>query len=519
MSETDVTGDSPAAEPDRPTQAGVNDTVLADSVVDATPTPGVEKQAVIVLNLRGVRIPIPKMLVHFGGALLVVILTWVAGGVWGFTAFHSIVSLAALGYACVALLLTDALVFFLSFVLFATLGPMALSSAYIEFGNRISEQGINGFATGSTTRLAFYCLVFFIAIWATCRSLTRFVRYSPSEKRVDLFILVSRSLHALAVLGGLGLIAIYGSPLLRKQDRFEFWSQLPELFNRYPYLLAMLSFLTVAAVVLKPGKQSFIWAGALLGGSVVVLLLLSEKFTGLFSIFILSVTAGYVTSIYHRRASLRLIRLLLLCVGTAVVLLSVAAVGYIVFYGYTWETVGPKLADRALALQSHVWWGTDLALQGGADQGPMSALLPALGQEGLSGIQQLMYLVAPDDFVDRMIAQNLRFANAGFPLPIWVLGYGWATLYFIVAGVVVGLVLLYVLWSVSRLNIVSILIALNAVKQVTNAFLVGDVSDLYKPLAIVTWAWILLDLAWAYYRSRNLKANPVAHKPERLAPA
>lgn len=450
--------------------------------------------------LAGIQVPTAAL--HITAALSVVCLDWLAGAVAGYTWFHALVALILVAYSLIAWLICDPLVFFLGFSLFATLAPMVTSDFYIELGNRISEQGVSGFPSGATTRLAFYCLIYFLIIYIALRTGAKRLQRTAADLRIETFTKITYALHAAAIVGGVGLLLVHGSPLLRREDRFEYWATLPDIFNRYPFLLAILSFLTVCIVAVRPTRTSRWWTIGLLGSSAVVLVLFSEKFTGLFSIFVLSVTAWYAASIYHRDAPVRPLRLLALCSGVGVILLGLAAGGYIVFYGYNIQTVWAKLADRALALHGHVWFGMDRALQAGAANGPISALFPAPGAGGLTGIQQMMYLVAPDDFVDRMIAQGVRFANVGFPLPVWVLGYGWAIPYFVLAGALTGAVLTYLLWGVARLRPITILLALNLFRQMTNAFLVGDVSDLYKPLMIATLILAVIDLGYAFTRKR-----------------
>lgn len=444
----------------------------------------------------------PAMLLHFAITFALIGLVLLSGEIFGWMPWQGLAAVVIFAYLLIALLLSDALVFFLTFSLSATLAPMVASNTYIEFGNFISEQSVSGIPTGSTSRLVFYCVVFYLGVFVLSRALINRLRVRASDEWTRKFCLIARWGHAAVLVAAIGLLLVHGSPLLRGEDRFAYWASLPEVFNRLPYLIAIVCFLTVCAAAVRPSLRTVSWAAGLILSSIIVLLLFSEKFTGLFQVFLLSVIAAYTVAIFHRQVRLRLWRLLVLCVVAALALLSSAAMGYIVFYDYTLGTVLPKLMDRVLALHGHVWFGMDRSLQEGQPLGPTSALVEA-NSDGLSGIQQLMYLVAPSDFVDRMIAGGLRFANAGFPLPVWTLGYGWAAIYFLIAGVLAGAVLAYLMFTVAKLRIVSIFFALNALRQVGNAFLVGDVTDLYKPLSLITWAWILGDLAYTWYCARS----------------
>lgn len=458
---------------------------------------------------------VPAVLVHFGLAFVLLGGVLLAGETWAFTPTHALLALAIFAYALLMVLLRDPLIFFLSFSLFTNLAPMVASSTYLEYGNFISEQGTSGYASGATARLAFYCLVFILGIYIAARLVLNRLRVRATDAASQRFFHYARALYVAVLLGAAVLLVTQGSPLLRGEDRFAYWASLPSVFSRLPYLIAMMSFLIVAAVAVSPSKKKLLWCMGLLAAGVISLVLFSEKFTGLYSIFVLSITGGYCAALYQRGVKFRPGRLVLLCLVVATALLGVATVGYMVFYGYTTETVLPKLADRALALNAHVWFGTDRSLQSGAPHGPWTALFPQPSYTGLNGNQQIMYLVAPSDYVDRMIAGRLRFANAGFPLAVWVLGYSWAALYFLTGGLLTGLVLGYLMFGVAHMRVLTVLFGLNALRQLSNSVLVGEPSDLYKPLAIATWVFIAADLAWYSYR-RNRSSVDAA--PGRDAP-
>lgn len=428
-----------------------------------------------------------------GTALTALVL--LSGVTFGFTTAHAVISLAILAVALLLTLLSDAVTFFLTFSLVAAILPMVASNVYIEFGNYISEQGVDGTASGATTRLVVYCLLYLGATFAIVSVATRRLARPFGTPRTAMFVKWAYGVHALALVGGIGILAFGGVPLLRGQDRFAFWAELPGVLNRFPYLIAMLCFVTVVAAVIGPRGRS-LWAPiTLFFISIVELVLLSEKFTGLFAIFTLSIIGAYVSIIQLRGARVRVGRLIAICTVVVGLLLILACVGFILFYGYTIDTVFGKLVDRVFGLQGHVWFGVDRVMLSGSAGGNWIDLFPPYRYDGLTGMEVLMYQISHPDFVDRMLAKGARFTMAGQALPVFVLGYGWALVYQVVGGALTGLVLCYLLRSILRLNLPSILIALLGLRQITNVFIVGDTADLYKPLTLLFLVWVIADLA------------------------
>lgn len=427
-------------------------------------------------------------------ALAVLTGLWLAGEASGYSPALATTALSVLAVYALMVLTIDPLSFFLSFSITIALAPMVMSNTYIEFGNYISEQGVFGAATGATVRIAWYCVLYMGSTLFFARALidrTRLV--VPSEDVKARFVRSAIRLHSMVLIGALAVLGVYGIPLLRGQDRFAYWAGLPEALNRLPYLIAIMCFLTVCAVVVSPrGKRTAPYL--LIVASAMILILFSEKFTGLFAIFTLGVTAAGVTMIHHQRMRPRISRLIFLSLGTAVGLFVVLAVGYMLMYGYRLDTVLDKIIDRAFGLQGHVWYGVDRNLTSGQPGGDVGAIFPAPGSRGMSGMELLMYEISPADFVDRMRALGLRFTMAGQALPVFAFGYFWAAFYQMVAGLISGVVLAYLFLSVSKLRLLSTIVALLALRQVSNAFLTGEPTDLYKPLALLIWTWMVLDL-------------------------
>lgn len=443
-----------------------------------------------------------RVSLHFAVAYAILGVVGIAGSLWGYTGVHALIAAAALCYSLIAMLLRDAVPFFLLLLFTASIVPMVTSNVYIEFGNYISEQGRNGFANGATLRLVIYCLLFLYTAYATIRAIAIFITTREDSRLHARFVTWSYLLHAAVIACSAVVLVVYGSPLLRGEDRFAYWSQVPEVFDRLPYMFGLVCFTTAISMVIDSRRRRLIPI-ALFGASVAVLLLFSDKFTALFTTFILAVSGYYIARVYLKEVKVRFGRLLIVACGTAIVLLAVAALGYVIFYGYNIGNVGAKLVDRAFGLQGHMWFGVDRVTQVDGPTGNWAQLFPPYGYDGRSGMELLMYQVADAGFIDRVLDSGVRFTMAGQALPVFVLGYGWALVYQLLAGMLCGLFLAYLLFSVARLNLLSIMIASAGVRQMTNAFMMGDAGDLYKPLTAVIVLWILIDMGIWLYRRRK----------------
>ncbi|MER7796509.1 DUF6418 domain-containing protein [Microbacterium sp. NPDC096154] len=389
----------------------------------------------------------------------------------------------------VVLFFRDLVSLFLAVPFFAVLLPVVLSNLYIEHGGYISEQGVHGEPTGSTLRIVGYCIVFFATIQFVVSQVA--ARIPRASVDVDRFALWAKLVHGAVLLGSLGVLVIFGSPFLEGIDRFDYWSQLPGLLDRIPFLIALCCAATAVAIALRD-KLDWVLL-ALLAVSVIILVLFAEKFTGLYTALVYSVGVAYTARIRFVNPSIKLGPLLIGGSLAAVALAALATVGFMVFHGYNTSNVLQKLLDRALGLQGHVWYGVDRLLQTQGPSGDLTHLLP--GREGdWGGVTLLMYEISPTAFVDRMVANGLRFTMGGPGLISYVFGYGAGAVVFAVAGLMAGAVLGYLLFAIARLRTISLLVGLYGVRLMINVFMLGDVTDLWKPLSFAFWGWVAIDL-------------------------
>lgn len=434
----------------------------------------------------------------FAGLLVLAFVDRVAGHTV-LTAWAAVVILAAyIG----TLLRRDLVTLFLLVPFLATLVPVVLSNLYIEHGGYISEQGLHGEPLGSTIGIVGYILVFVTVVQlVVCRAPR--LRSVVAHVTPSRFARQAKAIHVAVLLGATVVLIAFGSPLVTGMDRFEYWSQLPEIFNRLPFLIALCCSASAISLVLR--RKTDWTAVMLIGASVIVLLLFSEKFTGLYTALAYGIATAYTARLAFGSGPLRLGRLIALASAAIAILLVFATVGFMIFYGYDITNVLGKLIDRAFGLQGHVWYGVTRVAGDEGGSGDLSQLLPGSAANGWGGITMLMYEISPQDFVDRMVARNLRFAMGGPGLLMYVFGYSAGAIVLAIAGLVTGGVLYYLYFAIARLNVLSIFVGLYGIRIMINVLMLGDIPDLWKPLTWAYLAWVAGDVALHWVRRRRAR--------------
>lgn len=431
---------------------------------------------------------------------------WLIGESFGYSYSHALsASLIVLLYAW-GMFRSAPLTFFLSTTFIASLLPVVASNLYLEAGNYITEQGRYGEVTGATVRLSFLTVAYLAGIQLVISSLTRTRAPDRRALKVDTFSTWAWRFHAAVLAGMVTVLAVYGAPLLQGIDRFQFWEQTTPYLDRLPYLCSVAIFVSTVAFALDPKRGRFPYL-ILIALSITLLVLLSEKFTALFSAMALGLTAAYSVRVRLFAQRPRATRFALLAIVGASGLLIAVANGYMLFYGYDSSSVASKIIDRAFGLQGHVWFGIDRNLSRYNASGEASLLLQDTSLSRPAGLDLLMYEVAPPQFVDIMRSRGQRFTMGNPAIAVFALGYGWAVVYQLAAGAFTGLVLRYLLLGIETLSIARIVLALVAVRALSNAFLMGYPAELWDPLALAGWACIVGDIV-ARSRPRRRPSRP-----------
>lgn len=435
----------------------------------------------------------------------------------GDAAFGSQPVFAVLGWLVVAafavvLVKLEPLVFVLSFLYFLGQFGAMTGGVLIEGGAYVSEQARQGFATGSTLRLALYWLFFIAVATLLFRRLGDRWGLRTGARAPHLSGAWRWAIYALA-LAVLGVVVaglvINGAPLIERTDRFSYWRG-----NAVPFLqpvhnqLSTVVFLLGIAFAFTRRRQERLFVLALVASSLVYFVLQGEKFTALVHVgfgFVLPVAA---LALARPGAGISLVRLAMAGIAAMAVLTSLILFQYVTVFDA--DAPVDRLVQR-IALQGHVWWGVDERVAAGMLPVPPStqrlreavALIDPRPAEHDVGMTLLMRTVAPEDLVQRYRRQGIRF-TMGYPaIGLYLLGPAGVLALQVVAALLFVAVALYLVRSVTRARIVHAVVAYKLSYEVYAPFATGDLHELINPKLIVYAALLLFAVAIDHIRRRR----------------
>lgn len=373
-----------------------------------------------------------------------------------------------------------------------------LSNIYLEGGSFVLEQGVFSYPTGSTIRLVGLVSVMLLFAFITFRLFT------PRPMRLQIpvmnlsFIYHKRILllacFSLSLIVALGLMN-YGSPIISAIDRIDYWNahpmpQIRMVSNQFPI---MAFFLGCIYVVSENKWNSTVVVMALML-FVIEMILLGEKFTGLFSIGY-HYLMGYllVTLLIGRSINTKTLARYLLFVLVALLLLSFYH--YRTIYGVSNVGAIDKLMERAFALQGHVWWGIDRLVAEGVEPIGLENLFSPHSYDSPGGLYKLMYNITSSNVYYAYLDKGVRF-TMGYPaIVLYSLGYMGSVLFQIIAGMYIGVLAAYMFHVVRYGHIIRTIIALKLL-LLTYSFIfsMGDLFLIYSTKYIILSILVFIDL-------------------------
>lgn len=362
-----------------------------------------------------------------------------------------------------------------------------LSNLYIESGKFIIEQGVYGFQTGAALKLLGFNVLFFLCFFL--------IAELWGQKLIVNFQLIRRInwvFWAVLAVVLACLVALYGNlvlsggiPLLTAGvDRFNFWSQ----YARFPVIAQILGDLTVIIAMalgacfnlllkLPRSLNKRFWirtVAALFALYLLYLLLLGHKFSGQFLAIIFFFLPAFVTHL--RQGFLRKYAWALA--------LAAFALFFLIFLNYRDSDLaryagGPLQAIyyRAVGLQGHVWWGTDLAVSRGEQ-----SLEPF--QDLSQGMLTLMYLVG-NSSVQSYIDRGVRF-TMGYPaIGLYAFGVQGLLLLQIVLAALLATLVSYLYSLCFKLSLLRLTLSLQVLLWAYTSYGTGDFSILFSYKSLV----------------------------------
>ena len=411
-----------------------------------------------------------------------------------FIGFASILLFVWFGYF---LWKKDNISFLLIFFLYISYFAAIVSSGYLETGAYISEQYRSSYATGATLRLVGYVMlmlsVTYLVIINNKASFN--VLYKIKQNR---YVLSDYFIFGITlIIVGILVVSIFkfGLPITKGVQRFDYWVSHP-----YPIIKTFLTQLTQLSFILgamhahsnKIRKRRIILLSFLF--FILLNVLYGDKFSSNFLCIVNYAISYFVINLFMNGKKVNVSRIMLLGSGAIIVFY------FMIFWSYTnlhhieESQVNKYIFDRAFSLQGHTWWGVDNLVLNDKNNVPSSELIRKHEMENPGGLYILMYAISPAESVDVYLDKGVTYTMGGIAIAIYTLGYYGAIGYVILAGIMIGLVLLYIYKKIILQQYIRAWFGIKLSWLMTLAFAMGNVYLLVGLSAFIYLMSILFDI-------------------------
>lgn len=411
-----------------------------------------------------------------------------------FIGFASVLLFAWFGYY---LWKKDNISFLLIFSIYFSFFGAIVSSGYLETGAYISEQYRYSYATGATLKLVGYVILMLSVAYLVIMNnkISSHFLYKTKQNR---YVLSEYLIFGIAiVIVGVLIVSLFkfGSPLTQGVQRFDYWVSHP-----YPVIKTILTQLTQLSFILgamhahakKIRKRRIILFSFLF--FILLNVLYGDKFSSNFLCIINYAIPYFVLNIFINGKKVNVSRIMLLGSGTVIIFY------FMIFWSYTnlhhieESQVNKYIFDRALSLQGHTWWGVDDLVLADKNDVPGSELIRKHETENPGGLYLLMYAISPEESVDVYLDKGITYTMGGIAIAVYTLGYYGAIGYVIIAGIMMGLVLLYIYKKIILQQYIRAWFGIKLSWLMTLAFAMGNVYLLLGVSAFIYLISILFDI-------------------------
>jgi Family of unknown function (DUF6418) len=372
------------------------------------------------------------------------------------------------------------LIFWIMFLfIFGQLSSM-LSNIFLETGVYVTELQRYTYETGSTLRLVFYNMVFFISLFMVLKVTTvKLNTYTITKSFSPFFSRLTNLVSVLFIFILMVNLILFGVPLLEKLDRFIYWNNHPyPIFKTILGQSFVISFLLGINCVFSRKKSSRLFSIILFILIIVCQIFDSIKFSGIFmSLY------WFMFPILIRMCVLNKKLSLIKSVITGVL----AIVGFLIILNFNYQNVyqieNPfeYIVYRAFGLQGHVWWATDalVFLYGERDPGwqmykELEKIFLWNGDDDDLGMRFLMQLIAPQQLAWRYIDKGVDF-TLGYPaIGLYIFGPIGLIFLQVIMAFLVALVAYYLVTKVTRGQLIRSVLAAKIFIEVYGALTIGN---------------------------------------------
>jgi len=383
-----------------------------------------------------------------------------------------------------------------------------VSNFSLETGAFIEELQVSSFATGGVTRLIFYILSFFVVAMLSFSFLNKYRinRFSLTLKgdysRLENQLIILFSAGIFFVLGVSAVI--WGSPLLKGVQRFDYWASHPypgiRNFLYQGYLLSFILGVYITRLNLNyyGNKKQYIYIVALF---CFFNILYGEKFTGVFLTLLYFFVGLFGSLVLYKK-----IKLITLKSVFFVSILMLILYG-LIYYQYKFihqlpGSIFSFIESRVLNLQGEVWWAIDEMSPSGNGLSYLYSYDQNCRVTG--GLYSLMYQIAPASLVDSYCERGITF-TMGYPaILISSVGYLVGYLFNLLFAVLVGVTLFLVKKAIEYPNIISLFLSAKVLLIETHAFNMGNIYNVVDAKFLI---YFLLLLFFSELRLKNAQVS------------
>lgn len=374
------------------------------------------------------------------------------------------------------------------------------SNLYIEMGGYISEQGEFGYPVGSTAAWVFFCLLFsFFSILSFDFFSYRFFIKSRSfffcsmqEKMIWL------SFFILVPFIYLGLMLIYGSPMIEGVERFHFWNKVPHFFARF-ILFYQFLFIILGILFYHSSKNTHkLFYLFLVFLTIAFLIMASEKFTSLLNVIFYFSIGVLISRYWFEGKKIGFLKTFLYTAPVLLLLLSVVVTNYIVVNDKTVAEAWGRVLNRALGLEGHVWYGVYRDFINGKPFLPEDIVWKIHTEESPTGIVALMWEIAPSNLVEAMRQLKIGFTKGSPAVALSVYGVVGAGIVSVIGGLFVGTCISLVYYSVRSNRLYLLVFIMILYRTLIDIFVTGDYYFFYSNALIFSIVFILISFLFVF---------------------
>jgi len=378
----------------------------------------------------------------------------------------------------------------------------SLSNLMIEKGGYILEQFRYGELNGATSFISFYSLIFITTAHLILSTTLKSRGHSETNIKSSYGTLKITILCLITVY--ILIMLTYGTALSNGQDRFSYWSKLPDtLAQIVKNMRALHGPLTGIAgyifTYLSRKEKKHLSILLILLHS--ILFLLGDKLTPFFNASFFFIT-GYAIAAIHNKENIKInISLILKIIFASLSLIGILAAGFILQ-----QNIRPSILliafEQRMILQGHVWYGIfDIVREKGSILAT-SKLLNPNSLDNPSGLDALSYMVSEENFVYDRIKRGITFTMGGPAAALAIGGvYVGSTIYAILA-IPYALAIYYTSLKLKNGQFFRSLTALTFLISLNSIVLMGNWYSIYNSASLIFFAILLADML---IKGKNIK--------------